>query len=96
MFKVKEIMQTCRACPSQWEGYTEDNRQIYVRYRWGYLSVRVGPENDHEEFAAVRGNEIFGQQLGGEYAGILCYDELQDVTRDRIAWPKDMKVYETS
>ena len=59
MIKVTSITQTCSACPAQWEGITEDNRKIYVRYRWGYLSVRIGEIDDMEEWAAVTGAEIF-------------------------------------
>lgn len=48
---VYDVKQTCGACPSSWEGRTEDGREVYARYRWGYLSVRVGDE------------QVFGEQL---------------------------------
>ncbi len=37
--KIKDVVQTSEACPSQWDFITEDNRIGYVRYRWGGLSV---------------------------------------------------------
>lgn len=40
---IKSIVRTCAASPSQWEGFTVDDRPIYIRYRWGELSVRLGP-----------------------------------------------------
>lgn len=87
--RVTEINQTCTACPSQWEGKTEDARQIYVRYRWGYLSVRVSEPHDAKEFAGVRGREIFGAQLNDGLHGFLDYEQLQLATRGVIEWPNE-------
>jgi hypothetical protein len=42
MIKIVKIRQTCVICPTQYEGKTDDDRPVYIRYRWGYLSVRVG------------------------------------------------------
>lgn len=44
--RVKSIIRTCYACPSQWEGETEDGRKVYVRYRHGLLSVGLGATMD--------------------------------------------------
>ena len=87
MILVKEIEQTLVACPSQWEGITDDDRPIYIRYRWGFLSVRIGPPGDKSEFAAVRGKEIFRKKLGGANDGILSHEELVEVTSGLIQFP---------
>lgn len=39
--KIKRIEQTCFACPSQWEGETEDGHDFYIRYRWGVLRLDI-------------------------------------------------------
>jgi len=44
--KVVELTKTCKACPAQWEGQLDDGRVIYVRYRWGGLSVGMGATLD--------------------------------------------------
>lgn len=54
--KLVTLVQTCTACPSQWEGCLEDGRYIYARYRWGHLSVRAGPTPDDAVFGE---DEIF-------------------------------------
>jgi len=41
MLRVVRLSQTSPACPVQWEGRTSDDRPVYVRYRFGYLSVRL-------------------------------------------------------
>jgi hypothetical protein len=44
MISVTELKQTCRACPSQWEGVTRGGKIIYIRFRWGKLFVGIGPD----------------------------------------------------
>lgn len=75
--KVKSINQTCDACPSQWEGYTEDNQYIYIRYRWGYLSVTLDDQDC-----------IFGEQVGGEFDGIMNSTEMMRLTKNVLDWEK--------
>jgi hypothetical protein len=54
MVKVSEIRKTCLACPAQWEGETESGK-IYIKLRWGHLSVRLGPTFDK----AIGGRPVF-------------------------------------
>ncbi len=39
--QVYELRRTCIASPSQWEGRVNDHGSIYIRYRWGTLTVRI-------------------------------------------------------
>jgi len=87
MIKIVEAVMTCFACPSQWNAITDKNEPIYVRYRWGYLSIRIGPP-DGDMWDAVGGEEIFGKQLGDGFDGYLTYKELQEVTKDILDWPE--------
>lgn len=87
MIVVKEIEQTCFACPSQWEGFTDDDQCIYIRFRWGSLSVRIGSQGDKSEFAGVHGKEILRKQLGDSYLGFLEYEELVKATSELIQLP---------
>lgn len=85
--RVKELTQTCSACPSQWEGTLDDGRMVYVRYRWGYLSVRVSPGEADDVMDAVGGEEVFGAEIGDELAGVLTYQQLRDCTSEFVEWP---------
>ena len=85
---VTKISSTCFACPSQWEGRTSDCRAIYVRYRWGHLSIRVSEPKDRRPHAAVMGQSVFEMDHGGRYDGCLDYEELIKFTEALIAWPK--------
>jgi len=87
VIKVTSITQTSGACPSQWEGITEDGRPIYVRYRWGYLSIRLGGKDGNIR-DAVSGKEIIGKQIGGPWDGVLSYEGLKKATQGKIQWPE--------
>ena len=76
---VKNLAQTCSACPSQWEFVTDGYRNAYVRYRWGYLSVRVSEEAGGD---AVRGIEILGRQIGDNFNGIIDWEEVLNLIKD--------------
>ena len=84
--RVVSLTQTCSACPSQWSGHTDDRRAVYVRYRWGRLTVSVGAQDDFSEFAGVQGEEVFSAQLGDEYDGVLGFGELCEATQHVIDW----------
>lgn len=80
MITVTELRKTCDACPSQWEGKTSDNRQIYIRYRWGNLAVSVSEPNDTEIWAAVEGKYVYQKQVGDGLDGVMELDELKMYT----------------
>jgi len=71
--KIKNLMQTCRVSPSQWEASTTENRPIYIHYRWGYLRILVGPM-DGSINDAIMGEEVYGAQLGSEYDGQIDWE----------------------
>jgi hypothetical protein len=86
--KIVKITQTCSECPSQWEGHTEDNKAVYVRYRWGELEVTIGDTNNIDE-AISNGKRIVSLARDeDELDGHLSYDELVNWTKDVIDWPE--------
>jgi hypothetical protein len=87
-FQIKLLEKTCDACPAQWEGITEDNRKIYIRYRWGCLSVSIGMPDDMSEFAASEGNEIFFAERDNRWDGIMDEDTLKDLTKGVLIFPE--------
>ena len=72
MLKVSRITQTCSACPSQWEGEGENGEYIYIRYRWGGLSLDVNREC------------VYFIQHGDDLAGYLEADEMQELLSDYL------------
>lgn len=72
---LKELTQTCESCPSQWEGKSTDDRPVYIRYRYGYLSVRAGPPGGDID-SAVIGKEVLGMRVGSGLDGMLSESEM--------------------
>lgn len=67
MFIITEMTKTCTACPAQWEGKFMDGAELYVRYRYGFLSVRRN------------GTELFALRLGDALDGYLEYEQLKKI-----------------
>lgn len=64
---LTQLRQTCSACPSQWEGRTEDGLDLYVRYRWGQLTWGFGEGMDNAVDACLGTPGVqLGDALDGE------------------------------
>lgn len=87
---VASLYHTCDACPSQWQGRTSNGGHIYVRYRWGRLTIGVGETFDD----ALSGPCLIAIQHGDALDGYMQYDELRLLTRDKIDWPARAMVVE--
>lgn len=78
---IDHLVQTCSACPSQWEARTDrDNRPVYIRYRHGWLSVSLGPPNG-TDWDAVGGELWFDDKIGEEFDGVIEFDEVCKLAR---------------
>ena len=62
--QLASLVQTCPAHPSQWEGQLVDRRHVYIRYRWGELSVGFGASVD-DAVGNSKHVTSAGKQLGG-------------------------------
>lgn len=82
--RVISLKKTCAACPSQWDGLTDDNRKVYYRYRWGWLTVTTGAIGDMSEYAAVRGNKVFSAELADSLHGILSTEDMLTITKGKV------------
>ena len=84
--KIKKLTQTCGACPSQWEASTDDGRMIYIRYRWGGLSVSISKEITDDIYDAIDGDNLFYENLGDGLDGYLTEEEMKEATKEVIDW----------
>jgi len=88
MIKIKEILNYGGACPFQIDALTDDNRRIYGRYRYGRVRVYVGKTGDLTEDAAVDGDLLFSNLVGGEYDGYMSLEEFKEETKGILDWPQ--------
>lgn len=83
--KVVELVQTCDACPAQWDGLLDDGRAIYIRYRWGFLEVLAWPTRAQEWDNDVE-QTLVEKSYGDEYNGFLMFSTLVELTSDVLDW----------
>ena len=87
MIKINNLKQTTIACPAQWEFYTFDNRPVYVRYRWGALSIYIGSP-DGSMYETYDGKIIFYEEIGNNADGFIEWEhvekELNKLTKEKV------------
>ena len=78
-----QLIKTCDACPSQWEGMLNTGQSIYCRYRHGQLRIHVSKnvlnesEKDDMGLSALLDGYIIHQDSnGGEFDGFMLDEEL--------------------
>lgn len=79
-YKVKHCIQTCSACPSQWDIYTDDGEYIYARYRWGRLTLTLNPWRDEKL--------LYKEDFGDDLDGFMETAELVEHTKSVLDWNK--------
>ncbi|HEY0750173.1 MAG TPA: hypothetical protein VGD26_03400 [Chitinophagaceae bacterium] len=79
--ELVEITQTCYACPSQWDARSTDNEYIYIRYRFGGLSVEKILILDDETWER---DLLFYEDIGGRWAGDMTTEEMLQHTGLKI------------
>lgn len=94
MTDVVSVVNTCEACPAQWEGRTTDEQVVYARYRFGILRVGVGATLQDAVHASMFGDDGFRAELGDAYDGFLDFAELKAATAGIVNWPIAEKVKE--
>ena len=62
---------TCSAYPSQWDAKTTDGDYVYIRYRWGWLTVTAKAFTDDEV-------ELFTWGSADPWDGVMSTSELSD------------------
>jgi len=64
---MKKIVQTCTISPSQWEGETDDGQFVYIRYRFGDLTIEIA--DNKEAWSDGKLRVILDEHIGGRYDG---------------------------
>lgn len=88
--KLCDVVRTCIACPSQWDAMTEDNHSVYIRYRWGNISMLVCPEIGKREYTGSDGYgvwvTILDEQTDDDLDGFMNDEEMMAIA-DKIKYP---------
>lgn len=69
--KIVKAEQTCGACPSQWDAWTDEGRYVYLRYRWGCGSVTY-----YDDEITDRGRNVVKEFYTGDpYDGVISLED---------------------
>jgi len=89
---IARVIQTCLACPSQWDAWTPDGQYLYLRYRFGIGTVETHDSPDVDTWDLIDDAVLleFGDGLASnnydceigleefcERAGLLLADDVQ-------------------
>jgi len=78
---IIDAVRTNSGCPAQWKVRTNKGEAMLVSYRWGILTV-----DD------ARGVTIFEKKCGGQYDGMMDYNEVRRHTTHLFVWPSFEKL----
>jgi len=85
--EINNLNNTTVACPSQWEFFTFDEIPVYVRYRWGYLTISIGISGE-DISTAYNGTCIFEREIGNSADGFIEWPVvkkiLNEITKKQI------------
>lgn len=79
--QIVELVNTGVACPTQWDAKDSEGRVLYIRYRWGHLSVRRAPTEAPGDPWHPNSKVIFGKQLADDLHGCMSDEELATATQ---------------
>jgi len=87
MHKIISLEQTCYACPSQWDAVTSDDRRVYIRFRWGLLTVEIGEPGD----TAFPDHEILEKVHSDGMDGFMTEATMKELTASVLDWTPEAK-----
>jgi hypothetical protein len=75
--RIVYLTKTCDAAPAQWQGKLANGHDIYIRYRYGHLSVRMGEHlfDDHVDPDAWDRALVYQTNPGHAYDGVMETDD---------------------
>lgn len=72
---IVKAVQTCWACPSQWDAWTDTGQYLYLRYRSGRGTVDRYPDNDSKQWTRVPDGEFTAWRDEDRLAGEITLPE---------------------
>jgi hypothetical protein len=84
MVKVTKIIYSGGFCPYQLEALSSDGREIYLRYRGGYL--RWGFVDPKSKF--VPDHYEFSEKIGDDYDGGANDKVFKEILKDQLEFPE--------
>lgn len=81
-YTIVKAVQTCAACPSQWDAWTDEGQYLYLRFRHGVGSVEEQPGPDVRSWND-KGMEI--EFRHDELDGVISLKEFAEYANLKLA-----------
>lgn len=91
MYKIKELRKINELSPTEYEGILDTGQQIYIRYRWGKLIVRISYKPSNNILDAINGHEIFSVVLDDLFDSIIDDNRLIKICSTIMEFPEIIK-----
>lgn len=72
---LAKVVQTCSACPSQWDAWTIDGNYLYLRYRCGVGTADTYDSADWEIWPVPPDGAIARFNTGDNLDGMISLDD---------------------
>lgn len=73
--KLARVIETCSACPSQWNAWTVDGQYLYLRYRSGIGTVDAFPSPDPDTWGRFAEGDVARFDTGDRLDGCMELDD---------------------
>lgn len=77
--KIARVVQTCEACPSQWDAWTIDGQYLYLRYRCGIGTVDAYDTSKSAEWTRIPDGSDGRFEFGGPLDSWIDLPEFLDL-----------------
>ena len=85
MITITRAVQTCGACPSQWDAWDVDGDYYYLRYRSGCGSVTRFANEHFWQDPAQRGEPVTSFTFGGWLDGCISLEKFAELAGITLA-----------
>lgn len=92
--QLARVVETCSACPTQWDAWTVDGQYLYLRYRFGVGTVDAYDKPDWETWADSPDGKIarFGTP---SMAGMISLEDFLAATGLELAPDAEVEPWPT-
>ena len=93
MLNILKIVNICYANPCEWEGITDDNRQILITYRDYRLEIFLGKVGNMSWCATDGVGDTYTKSNFHSIFEYITYPELKLFLKDVVSLPETQDTY---
>lgn len=88
---IAKAVETCAACPSQWDAWTDTGQYLYLRYRGGNGTAEAFPSPDVNTWDLATDSTVASFDTGDSLHGSITLAEFCELAGLTIAEGADLR-----